>query len=220
MTASTRTTPRTSRPLELAGPGERPAVVNTQEGTRMSTADVTARHTASAHPYGRVGPNEGYAERLQVQIDERDAAFVHAPFCDHPEGGTHSCTSSAPALPGVTYSVRELPATAQVVAWSEEGTRESRVAMVIEHPYDAHEQHEAVYAEAWLSPATARALAAQLLDAARQADAAEFVVELNAVAESDAQLTELGVLFTRVDAGDFSTVTEVGDAMRRIVGAA
>ncbi|MEV6879569.1 hypothetical protein [Amycolatopsis sp. NPDC051128] len=153
-------------------------------------------------------------------IAERDAAFVHAPFCDHPEAGAHPCTSSAPALPGVAYSVRGLPATAQAIAWSEEDTREQRVAIVIEHPYVEDEPAEDVFAEAWLEPATARALAAQLLDAARQADAAEFVAELDAVGESDRQVTELGALFARVEAGDFSTVAEVGDAMRRIVGVA
>lgn len=51
-------------------------------------------------------------------------------------------------------------------------------------------------------------------------DAAKFAAELNAVAESDRQLTALGDLFARAHNGAFGTVAEVGDAMRRIVGAA
>lgn len=122
MTTLTSRAPRTSRPLELAGPGERPASLNTQEGTHMLAQQNSPSVLWQTHPSGRTLFNDEYAECPLGKLAERDA------------------------------------------------------------------------------------------------DAADFGAELDAVGESDVQLTELGLLFARVEAGHFSTVTDVGAAMRRIVG--
>ncbi|MGW4129469.1 hypothetical protein [Amycolatopsis japonica] len=157
-------------------------------------------------------PVESYDEIL-AWAAARNAEFTHTPYCDHPFNGPHSCMSEIDAmLPGVSFSCRQTTAVVYATAWSEEETREPAVFVVVEKPLVDDVPPDDVLAEAWLTPSTARALAAQLLESARIAEGAQ------AIAESDARVSELGVLFRQVEAGDFATMDEVGAALRRIVG--
>ncbi|WP_460441015.1 hypothetical protein [Amycolatopsis stemonae] len=118
-------------------------------------------------------------------------------------------------LPGVAYGVKETPAEVTAYPWAEERTGACSVVVVVEHPYCPNVPQDDALAEFWLQPATARALAAQLIDGARQAEA-----DQSAVVEADHQLTALSVLFQRVAAGDFTELADVRAEARRIVGVA
>jgi L-lactate utilization protein LutC len=75
MTTSAQT-PRTSRPLELAGPGERPATSNTQETTHMFTAQGSASLGSANHPSGVAVLSVETVEHCSSEIDTTEMSAI------------------------------------------------------------------------------------------------------------------------------------------------
>ncbi|WP_370935901.1 hypothetical protein [Amycolatopsis sp. cg13] len=98
---------------------------------------------------------------------ELDRVFVHADWCEDQTYGTrHNCTSCPDYVIGVPrLAGRPVPsATARAWANEEDGAKSVCVHMLTDSEDDGS------YAEGWFTPDVARALAAQLIEAADLVD--------------------------------------------------
>jgi hypothetical protein len=136
---------------ELGGNRTTPMNIDSQEETRMSTTSIARE----LRPLPEVKP------------EPHPACSMGTAWCDA-KTASHNCATDAAYLPGIVRvvgSTADAPPIISACAWANEEDR--GLSVNVNFLADGGEGTEV---EGWFDPATARALAAQLLEAADLVD--------------------------------------------------